>query len=262
MIQQDAFPRGLGLAVSCNRTKFDRPLTTQQVYYQLGQVKSDWWYDYGYLPAMGQWPDHPEWGPRYVPMMFFGWEQWLAKYASKGKALLCLNEPDQESQANMSPYVAAREVAKAQAAGFRIMAPGIVLNASEPYPYGWLTRYLEVGGPVPEAWHVHVYDCPTWDMFRRRVLDFRAWTYQMDVPRTIFVTETNAQDRHPREHNYLLQAIKADLALPVHQRVAESVAWFSNRYSNPWTGAPNKANLFEADDRRRTWVGDVYAHGR
>jgi hypothetical protein len=252
---QDAFPRGLGVGIDRN-VKNHPPVTIDKCYTMLNKMRNaSWWYDWGWATEGEPYPKHPEWGPRYVPMMWRGWNDKIRSNAKPhGKALLCLNEPDVPGQADMTPHEAKAHVLSAKNAGFRLVAPGLNLSGNDPYVYGWLHRYVKYGGPIPEAWHIHIYPQPaTFDTYKRQVGVFRDWMYKLNVARPIFVTEISGRWAPVNEQIRLLNAIKLDLEK--QWPVAESVAWFSTVST---VFGPN-GNLFYSDFRTLKRLGEAFA---
>ena len=66
----------------------------------------------------------------------------------------------------------------------------------------WLDSYLFEGGPIPHAWHVHVYGGV--DAFKRSIEGFEAWMRRNRVERPVIVSEV-ASTEEPAELMALLR---------------------------------------------------------
>ena len=67
---------------------------------------------------------------------------------------LVLNEPERHDQANLSPEQGAAVAQEMRDLGACIAVPGVIIGEDG---LAWLDAYLAAGGPLPEAWHVHLY---------------------------------------------------------------------------------------------------------
>jgi hypothetical protein len=131
-------PRGLGVGLPHQ----DRAITGEHA----AALGASWYYDWGYGPAVRHpllWPAF--WEPQNQPRA--AWEQ-VAGWAADGKAPLVCNEPDGNGHDPAEIAHAMREWA-APFIGF-----GTIINDAG---MAWLDRYLDARGPMPNAWHIHIY---------------------------------------------------------------------------------------------------------
>ena len=85
---------------------------------------------------------------------------------------LVMNEPERRDQANLSPADGADLAKLMRLAGACIAVPGVIITVEG---LDWLDDYLSAGGPVPEAWHVHLYFAETAAGMDRRLETWGDW---------------------------------------------------------------------------------------
>ncbi len=76
--------------------------------------------------------------------------------------------------------------------GARIAVPGVMLT---PDGFACPEGYLDAGGPVPDAWHVHLYFCYMPDGIDDRLDIWGEWMQRRDVNRPTIISEFNALGR-------------------------------------------------------------------
>ena len=103
---------------------------------------------------------------------------------------LVMNEPERRDQANLSPADGADLAKLMRLAGACIAAPGVIITTQG---LDWLDDYLSAGGPVSEAWHVHLYYAETADGLDRRLETWGEWMCKRDLVRPTIISEFNAQ---------------------------------------------------------------------
>lgn len=66
---------------------------------------------------------------------------------------------------------------------------GTLQHYEHGYLLDWLDDYLVAGGPIPDAWHIHIYfvDVAGWDA---TLAQFREWMAAHDVVRPVIISET------------------------------------------------------------------------
>jgi len=158
------------------------------------------------------------------------------------------NEPEREDQSDTPAHIAAaacREFAR-RAGSWAIpwACPGVNVSVhmwalAEP----WLDSYLAEKGPIPHAWHVHIYGGP--GAWREGLAQFRAWMARRSVGRPVIVSECGS-DTEPAQ---TMAAIRASL----RGGDVQAAAWFS-AYYEAW----NDTGLLTADGML-TDAGEAYA---
>lgn len=129
--------------------------TYLEVTAELDTCTHNWYTADVFLADERHWPSI--WNHEYRPTM-----PQLAHLAETypGRTWLFYNEPERVDQANTSPFDAAIHVrywSEAIGDNGTIACCGVLVN---PNWYGWaewLRLYLQAGGPVPDAWHIHIY---------------------------------------------------------------------------------------------------------
>jgi hypothetical protein len=133
------------------------------VMHKADELGAQCWHNWYAAASFGMMAD-----PRYTPSVhttgahmlqspeYVGW--WAA--SAPGRTWLMLNEPEPEIQ-KQSPVEAARMMGLWHAAigtNGRIACCGVTVN---PYIHTswreWLQAYLDAGGMLPDAWHIHIY---------------------------------------------------------------------------------------------------------
>ena len=103
---------------------------------------------------------------------------------------LVMNEPERRDQANLTPADGADLAKQMRLAGAYIAVPGVIITTQG---LDWLDDYLAAGGPVPAAWHVHLYYAETADGMDRRLETWGDWMVKRDMVRPTIISEFNAQ---------------------------------------------------------------------
>jgi hypothetical protein len=125
---------------------------------------------------------------------------------------------------------------------------GVIVTTGDHWQ-AWLGHYLMFGGPVPDAWHIHIYNGrpDNWHEFVER---FRTWARNRGVERPIIVSETAAPYADAAYNALLLQAIKRTVAADPEL----TVLWYSvHDHWQLWPGS----NLLDAAGNL-TPVGRVF----
>ena len=115
-----------------------------------------------------------------------------------GRTWLLYNEPELSGQANTPPEIAAVHVrywSEAIGDNGTVACCGVLY-----YPwlggYQWLEAYLAAGGPVPDVWHIHIYNANTpgeWDA----VIDaWQRWNAEHGNLPTIISEAGSGQELH------------------------------------------------------------------
>ncbi len=208
-------PTGFGVGIPHQRAQ-DDPSWYDTA---LAQVSPPWWYDWTYSQI-----DRPD----YVPMLWRCDVEGVARalpIIMKNRVRLWLlgNEPERTDQSNTAPEVFAEAVKELnrQTHGTTIALPGILWDR---YGYGkaWLSEYIDRGGPIPDAWHVHLYVW-TADEWRRTVPEMLAFLKGIaDIP--VIISECASW--HPKTTLSVLEAIKET----VRVGDAQAAAYFSAYY--------------------------------
>lgn len=120
----------------------------------LRKLNPPWFYNWKY-DLLGKYNN-------YVPMIWRCNTEWINRaipiVKSHPKQLYLLGnepEPEQPGQSNTTPedFIAGVRMWRKQV-GYPFAAPGICWGE---YGRRWLDRYLELGGPLPDVWHFHIY---------------------------------------------------------------------------------------------------------
>lgn len=149
--------------------------------------------------ALLDYPCHHNWivssygVPNHTPFAYSMSPSYLAGYVADAEAdefWLIGNEPNlgatftkpSEAALFASGWVTQTDVAWA--------CCGTLQHYDHSYLLNWLDSYLAAGGPVPDAWHIHIYfvdDGAGWDA---TLAQFRDWMTANDVVRPVIVSET------------------------------------------------------------------------
>jgi len=155
------------------------------------------------------------------------------------------NEPERAEQSNTSPEVFANaaQIIRAEFGwAVEIALPG-VLNDYTGYGRDWTKAYLAAGGPMPDAWHFHVYE-PNGQQVHARI---DAWKRLVDDTRPIIVSEVGCWLDRPERMAEVMDAARMECATGSIQAAAH----FSARY---------EADMQHSD--LLTATGDLTALGR
>lgn len=222
-------PRGLGVGVPPLGGETDSVYTIEV----LERLNPPWWHDWrhGQLGLRG-----------YVPSV------WSMDVESVALALdvatahvqlpmwLLGNEPEREDQSDTPAHIAAaacREwVRRLGTWAVPWACPGVNVSVhmwvqAEP----WLDVYLAEKGPVPHAWHVHIYGGP--EAFDSALAQFRRWMHRRNVVRPVIVSECGDGEQPAAT----MAAIRGAIA----RGDIQAAAWFSSYYE-PW----NETGLLDA----------------
>lgn len=196
----------------------------------------------------------------YMPMVYRmqrdGWsEAALVRSQGDTRTWLLGNEPDWGPET----WTDARQAAEfAQWWDANTDAPwaccGVIVTLSGDHWSAWLRHYLWFGGPVPDYWHIHIYN-GTPANWHEHVEAFRVWSQRAGVERPIIVSET-AYPGGSAEYNALLveaigEALDSDPDLL-------AVYWYSvHDYHGIW----HDTDLLTADGAL-TPVGEAFIRVR
>lgn len=98
---------------------------------------------------------------------------------------------------------------------------GTLHNGQYPSLLTWLDAYLDAGGPIPDAWHVHIYFVANDAQWQATLRQMEDWMADNDVVRPLIVSET-AQTLHDRDATPLLEAVARDVC---NERIAAAY-WY------------------------------------
>lgn len=174
-------------------------------------------------------------GDDYLPMMYKNATHRVPGYferaiAGTNNPWLLGNEYDLKGQANSTPSFAIAAINEIRAMGVdEWIGPNCCLN-NRSFGWAWMDEYVRFGGPTPNAWGIHLYDCPTINVFKEKFEDFYNWMVRHHVQRPIIVTETSGERAAVRDQIALMQGI--DTMLRTDNRL-RAVAWFSADYGLP-----------------------------
>ena len=149
---------------------------------------------------------------------------------------LVLNEPERVDQANLEPEEGAAVARQMIEAGACIAVPGVIVTHEG---LTWLEWYLDAGGPVPDAWHVHLYFCYTPDGIDDRLDMWGEWMERRDVNRPTIISEFNAQDRDVGQQIAMMQHMALRLGQAAAAREQGRDDWLWAAY---WFSLNYKAN--------------------
>lgn len=139
---------------------------------QLDTCTMNWYTAPVFLEDARHWP--MVWNPVYRPTIT-DLAQWAEAYP--GRTWLLLNEPERIEQANTTPGDAAIHVrywAEAIGDNGTIACCGVLVNPRWGGWHYWLDAYLNWGGPMPDAWHIHIYESSPAD-FDAALAAWDAW---------------------------------------------------------------------------------------
>lgn len=104
----------------------------------------------------------------------------------------------------------------------------------------WMTEYVQLGGPIPDVWHIHVYMAVTPEDYERILNRWWAWWKVHGGGRPVIISETagscwpELSDAECLEnHKIIMQHIK-DTVLP-DKRIID-VLWFASHHNNGYDG--------------------------
>lgn len=151
-----AMPQGFGLSIPWQNEEFAPGWTDRS----LAALNSPWWFDWKF-DSIGR--------PAYIPKL---WHPKLdahfdaavqAANSNPDTMWLIAYDPDRGSEPPETPQNAAAIGQEwVQATTVLYAAPGVVIHANG---LDWLKAYLDAGGPMPDAWNIHLY----------RSVDSSAW---------------------------------------------------------------------------------------
>ena len=108
-----------------------------------------------YLQNAKHWPS--VWNSVYRPTIRQIME-WSDEYP--GRTWLVLNEPERDDQADTAPDDAAIHMTylmEAVGESGTVACCGVIVGPGRPWAE-WLDAYIAAGGPIPAAWHIHIYE--------------------------------------------------------------------------------------------------------
>lgn len=232
---QAMLPSGLGVGCPWQteipmRTVFD-------------ELDPPWWYDWRwencaddrYLPMIwsdGVWRQQRD----VLEMLFKRWPD---------KLWMLWNEPERRDQANMDPAEAAALTHEIAAYGIHYAAAGIALTSAG---FRWMDAYMAAGGPVPDCWHVHIYEASPND-FDFAWNRWRQWMTDNNAERPTIISECNGYTQGVYRQIEMVQHIQRRIE---EDELMQAAGWFATRFpmmQNSW--------LFN-EDNQLTDVGRAY----
>jgi hypothetical protein len=235
-------PKGYGFGIPHQRAENDPD------WYDiaLGKIKHDCWINWLYGQTMRD---------KYVPMLWRCNAQWVMMAADYARSLgdrfwLLGNEPNLAKQSNTPPaqFVEATIMWREQVGG-EIGLPGIFWDR---FGHGkqWLDEYIRLGGPLPDAWSVHLYQMRS-DSWIETLPEMLEYLRKIaDLP--VLLTECGCSlDDDEFIYSIVEQAKKA-----VRVGDVRAAFWFSAYYERdmPWN------NLLTYDGELTQW-GELWNQG-
>lgn len=170
-------PTGLGLGV---------PFQWRgNVRYWLEKLGEPWWYDWHWASS----------GEGYRRMIYSriptALRRILPQLVVRDPAHLwfVFNEPERADQANLSPTEAAKISHEISDSGAMFAAPGIIVGDAG---LAWLNAYLDEGGVVPHAFHVHLYYAHTPGELDAKLDLWQRWMDWRGLVRPTIISEFNS----------------------------------------------------------------------
>lgn len=165
------------------------------------------------------------------------------------------NEPEREEQSDTPAHIAAaacREwVRRCGTWAIPWAAPGVNVSIHMAgMGYAWMEGFLACGGPIPPAFHVHIYGNA--DAWRESVKRFHAWMRMRRVERPVIVSEAGCAD----DPVGLFAAIRHSLS----SGEVQAAAIFSARYE-PWPDCDLLTDDGELTALGRLFVSEVMPAG-
>jgi len=239
-----AVPQGFGLSIPWQNEDLSPGWTGRS----LAALNPPWWFDWKF-DSIGR--------PGYVPKL---WRPQLdARFDEAVQAAnshpdamwLMAYDPDRGGEPPETPQNAAAIGQEwVQATTVLYAAPGVVINANG---IGWLKAYLDAGGPVPDAWSVHLYSGIDASAWRRQVEgEFATWYEDEGQKLPIIMSQTNSPGKElVQQRSVMLEA------LHMLQELSPIIAigWYADQ--DPF-GAMSSADLIR-DDGSLTELGQYYA---
>lgn len=139
---------------------------------RLDACTHNWYTAPQFLEDDRHWPS--VWNPVYRPSVT-QLHDWAEAYP--GRWWMLFNEPERLEQANTSAFDAAIHVrywSEAIGDNGRIACCGVLIVPGWNGWSNWLEWYIGAGGPVPDAWHIHIY-ANTPEGFDIALAEWDAW---------------------------------------------------------------------------------------
>ncbi len=232
-------PTGFGVGLPWQRAENE----PAWYYDALDRLRPAWWHNwkYGRLNMDG-----------YIPML------WRCNVDAVNTALpsvqrqpgrlwLLGNEPERADQSDTPPGSFAEGVRRfrhmTEPLGVRFALPGILWDVFD-HGRAWLNDYLAAGGPLPDCWHIHLYDYrgQAWTKRLHGALEYLAGL--RDLP--VIVTECASWSAQTNAD--VLQAVRQALRAGNIQ----AAAWFS-AYDELW-----EAPSLLTENGKLTKLGDLF----
>lgn len=239
-----AMPQGFGLSIPWQNEDFSPGWTDRT----LAALDPPWWYDWkfesigrkGYIPKL--------WRPA-LDARFDAAVQ--AANSHPNVMWFLAYDPDRGSEPHETPKNAAKigqEWAKSTSVLYA--GPGVVCDYNG---IAWLKAYLDAGGPIPDAWNIHVYgakDSATWRQAVEGV--FADWYLAEGRKLPIIISQTNSAGQEFVQQRSVMVEV-----LSMLQEFSPIVAagWYADRdplHTMAW------ADLIR-DDGSLTELGQFYA---
>ena len=172
---------------------------------------------------------------------------------------LVMNEPERRDQANLTPADGADLAKLMRLAGACIAAPGVIITTQG---LDWLDDYLSAGGPVPEAWHVHLYFAETAAGMDRRLETWGDWMVKRGIVRPTIISEFNAQGADVAGQMAMMShmAKRLDEAAAARDRGLDAWLWAAYWFSLKYKANENDLGYTDLidDDLGLTKVGRMF----
>ena len=194
----------------------------------------------------------------YMPMVYADSEKEITN-VPQHKVWLLINEPDIGGQANQTPDDTKAQINYAISVGIKKWIGPNVAFVSDKWGYNWLQRYLQLNGPIPNRWGIHIY--PTGfsdelDAFDYEYEQLYELLVRFNSLRPIVITETNAGESDPEKQVRYMQGVME--RIEVYEEL-EAAFWFSAYYSRMMNN--NKfiyhSNLLD-EQYKRNYIGDAF----
>jgi hypothetical protein len=210
-------------------------------------LQPDVWYDWRWDGS-----DAPEYMPMVHTMERGGWAD-AALQRSQGDTRMWMlgNEPDWGYTYTSPRDAAAFAQWWAEGTDAPWACCGVIVTTGDHWS-AWMAHYLLFGGPIPDAYHLHIYNGGAHN-WMAHVESFRTWARNRGVERPIIVSETAAPNADMAYNVALLRAIQAHVA----EDPALTVLWYSAH--DHWQVWPT-TNLLDADGAL-TALGHAFVAG-
>ncbi|KKN74828.1 hypothetical protein LCGC14_0387210 [marine sediment metagenome] len=211
-------PSGLAVGIPWQRAVND----PSWYVHALTMLEPNWFYNWKY-DLCGQFDN-------FVPMIWRMNLEWLARALPTIKQYsthlwLLGNEPERAEQSDTPPEVFAETVRELKRQTGSWVVPIAIPGVLHDYMSGgknWTQAYLDAGGPLPDYWHIHLYE-PNAMMIHSRI---GSWKKKFGDGIPIIVSEVASWRRDDNRPQEVMSAIRQALAKgDIH-----AAAWFSAYY--------------------------------